>query len=228
MKDHIEHYNKNGFTQPISMFTAEESLTMRNHFFEAIGQTEDKTEHLFYDIANWHNKYDWCRNIATHKKIVAMVRGIFGETNVMAWSMLFWYKSALDSTFVPWHQDGTFWPMKPCKTITAWLALGDVDQHNGALHFIPGLHEQLRPASTLNHPDSEFILQCPTDSKDIGETRLDMQAGQVCLFDAKTIHRTGPNTSNKARLACAIRYSTSDVVFEYEKWPRYKPEPLTV
>lgn len=228
MKTSIDYYNKNGFTPPIDIFTREESLSMRQRFFETIGQTEDDTQHRSDDIANWHNQYDWCKKIVTDKKIVSVVSEIFGSTDLVAWSMLFWYKSAFDKTFIPWHQDGTFWPMSPCKTVTAWLALGDVDENNGALHFIPGLHENLTPAESLDDPDSDFIYQCPTNNQDETETCLDMQAGQVCLFDAKTIHRSGPNRSSKARVGCAIRYAPSDVKFDLDKWPRYKPDPLVL
>ena len=30
---------------------------------------------------------------------------------------------------IPWHQDGTYWPINPKATCSAWIAISDVDKN---------------------------------------------------------------------------------------------------
>jgi non-haem Fe2+, alpha-ketoglutarate-dependent halogenase len=226
MRAHVEHYRKVGFTQAVNVFSRSESMAMRRKFFEAIGQTEDQTRHISQEIPNWHTRHQWCADMVRQARIVDLVQALLDAPDVMVWSMLFWYKQAGDVTYVPWHQDGAYWPMTPVKTITAWVALGDVDRNNGALHFRPGRRTDLRPHTALNDPRSEFITQFPDAVPEAEERGVDMTGGQVCLFDAYTVHRTGPNLTARARVGCGIRYATPDVAFDAPMWKRYQPEIL--
>ncbi|MGH6847575.1 MAG: phytanoyl-CoA dioxygenase family protein [Methylocella sp.] len=223
MQTPIEHYRNVGYTQPIDVFSRSESMARRRLFFEAIGQSEEQTLRIPEEIPNWHAKHAWCEEIARSPRIVEVVQGLLDSPDIMIWSMLFWYKQAGDVTYVPWHQDGAYWPMKPIKTITAWVALGDVDHLNGALRFLPGRRTELRPHAGLDDPQSDFITRFPDGIDDCDEVRVDMASGQACLFDAYTVHRTGPNLTSRARLGCAIRYATPDVAFEASMWRRYQP-----
>ncbi len=51
-------------------------------------------------------------------------------THPMSWSgrCCFGTRRRATSPTSPGHQDGAYWPMTPVKTITAWVALGDVDR----------------------------------------------------------------------------------------------------
>jgi non-haem Fe2+, alpha-ketoglutarate-dependent halogenase len=223
MQTPVEHYRNVGFTRPVEVFSCSQSMTMRRLFFEAIGQSEEQTHHISDEIPNWHAKHAWCEEIARSPRIVDLVQDLLESPDVMIWSMLFWYKQAGDVTYVPWHQDGAYWPMKPIKTITAWVALGDVDAQNGALHFLPGRRTELRPHEGLDDPRSEFITRFPDGINQRDEVRIDMASGQACLFDAYTVHRTGPNRTSRARVGCGMRFATPDVVFEASEWQRYQP-----
>lgn len=228
MQADVEHYRETGYTRPVDVFSRSESLAMRSRFFETIGQTEDRTYHISQEIPNWHTRHQWCADMARHPRIVDLVQALLDAPDAMVWSMLFWYKQAGDVTYVPWHQDGAYWPMTPVKTITAWVALGDVDGDNGALHFRPGRRSDLRPHATLDDPRSEFITQFPDPVPEAEEVRVDMTSGQVCLFDAHTVHRTGPNLTARARVGCGIRYTTPDVAFDAPMWRRYQPEIVMI
>ena len=39
-----------------------------------------------------------------------------------------------------WHQDASYWPLSPSKTVTVWLAIDDADAGNGAMRVIPCSH----------------------------------------------------------------------------------------
>lgn len=220
----VEHYEKFGFTPPVDVFSREEALRMRGLFFAAISQSEEETRHISADLANWHSKHPWCREMVANPRIVDLLSKLLGDENIMVWSMMVWFKEAGDVTYVPWHQDGAFWAMKPIKTMTAWIALGDVEADNGALHFLPGRHRELLDHKALDDPKSEFITQLSRSVGGDDEVELPMTAGQACFFDAFTLHRSGPNHSSRARVGCGIRYGTPDVTFPPEEWRRYQPE----
>jgi ectoine hydroxylase-related dioxygenase (phytanoyl-CoA dioxygenase family) len=46
-----------------------------------------------------------------------------------------------DGKRVDWHQDCTYWPLRPTKTVTAWLAIDDADPENANMRFIPRSHQ---------------------------------------------------------------------------------------
>ena len=39
---------------------------------------------------------------------------------------------------VPWHQDGSYWPLDPMRVITFWLSFDLSNEENGCLKVIPG------------------------------------------------------------------------------------------
>ena len=53
----------------------------------------------------------------------------------------FFLKAPKDGSVVLWHQDIQYWPLKPAKTVTIWLALYDSDEENGAMRIVRGSHK---------------------------------------------------------------------------------------
>ena len=47
------------------------------------------------------------------------------------------HKEAKTGKKIPWHQDGTYWPIEPKATCSVWIAITDVDENNGCMKFIP-------------------------------------------------------------------------------------------
>lgn len=225
MQRHVDHYQAHGFTGPVEIFSRAEIETMRRRFFAGIGQSEEETKHIAEDIVGWHAKHRWCLDIARTPRLLDLVEGLFGEPNIVMWSMMFWYKEAGDVTFVPWHQDGAYWAMDPMKNITAWVAFGDVSSGNGCLRFSRRRVGRVLPHPPMQDPRTHFIECLPESSFD-PESAVDveMQSGEACLFDAEAIHMSGPNPSDRARIGCSVRYTTPDVRFRLDEWKRYQPQ----
>ena len=61
-------------------------------------------------------------------------------------------KSAIGGKATPWRQDGQYWPMRPLKTVTVWIAIDPSTIENGCLRVIPGSHAtQERYAHGINN-----------------------------------------------------------------------------
>lgn len=69
--------------------------------------------------------------LATHRKILAAVEDAIGPDIVLLGTHFFCKYPTTVERFVTWHQDVTYWGLKPPKAITAWLAIDDSDVENG-------------------------------------------------------------------------------------------------
>ncbi|CAF4371682.1 unnamed protein product, partial [Rotaria magnacalcarata] len=43
---------------------------------------------------------------------------------------------------VLWHQDGSYWPLKPMNVLTMWLAIDESNTENGCLRVVRGSHQE--------------------------------------------------------------------------------------
>ena len=78
-------------------------------------------------------------DLLTHPRIVAHVADLLGE-DVIGWGSHFFCKMPGDGKRVSWHQDASYWPLTPSKTVTAWLAIDDADVENACMRYLPRSH----------------------------------------------------------------------------------------
>ena len=84
-----------------------------------------------------HNK-----DLATEPKLLDMIEKSLGQNFILFSSQLA-TKHPNSGKLVPWHQDG-----ERCRTV--WIPLDDVNEQNGALRVIPGLHKVSFTTSLLH------------------------------------------------------------------------------
>src|SRR5207244_6709629 len=54
-----------------------------------------------------------------------------------------WFIKEPESTAIAaWHQDATYFGLRPYVHVSAWLALTDATAENGCMEFLPGSHER--------------------------------------------------------------------------------------
>lgn len=99
---------------------------------------------------------------------------------------------------MPIHQDWTVVDESQFDSITIWIPLQDVNEHNGAMQVIPGSH---RFSGALRSPFFENPLHGIEE-----ELRKDLQlvtlkAGEAIIFSQALIHASPANQSAIARLA---------------------------
>jgi ectoine hydroxylase-related dioxygenase (phytanoyl-CoA dioxygenase family) len=102
---------------------------------------------------------------------------------------------------VPWHQDNGYTPVEPAEYVTCTLALDAMDTENGCLWIIPGSHHR----GVQPHRATDFFFQIGYDGAETG-TPCELRAGDVLVFSSLTLHRTGPNLSQRARRSWVIQY----------------------
>ena len=130
----IEQFNEHGYLHGLPIFDRGQADELRQYCDEILA-AEMARGGTSYSLASAHRKHGRVYDLQRHPAIVPIIRDLLGP-DVIAWGAHFFCKLAGDGKTVSWHQDASYWPLTPAKTITVWLAVDDVDVENGCMQFI--------------------------------------------------------------------------------------------
>ena len=114
-----------------------------------------------------------------------------------------------------WHQDYPYWPLAQSNALTAWVALDDVDETNGAMRMAVGSHLAGETLPGIVGTGTTYMedMRAPTvrpieDPEEIGwEVRtITAKKGEVSFHHSLTWHASLPNVSDRERRAAIVRY----------------------
>ena len=217
---HIAEYNERGYLMPISIYDAASVQANRQYFdwmLETMFGMHDGRD--AYAINGFHSRCRGLWDIVTHPVILDYVEDLLGP-NFVAWGSHFFCKLPGDPRSVPWHQDASYWPFTPARTVTVWLAIDDADADNAAMQFIPGTHRlgHLRWKET----DKAAVLnQEIVDVDAFGAPVYDaLKAGEISLHADMLAHGSSPNLSSRRRCGLTVRYCPTTVRPLNPMWAR--------
>lgn len=208
--DQVRSFNEEGFLRPLDVLTPEETDDARRYLdalLEDLRQREDGRN--AYAILGYQARCRGIWELARHPRILDVMEALLGQ-DFVCWSTHFFCKMPEDSRPVPWHQDATYWPLRPTRTITAWLAIDEVDAGNGPMRFLPGSHRKgplpWRRASEKAVLHQEIIAEhrhgLPVDNI--------LRAGQMSVHSGTLVHGSEENRSRRRRCGLALRYAPSN------------------
>jgi hypothetical protein len=98
------------------------------------------------------------------------------------------------------HQDFDFVDHARYRSVHVWIALADVDHHNGCLTILPGSHRLTDHISAMGNDATPYdpYRQLLEDDCKVG---IPMKAGEALFFDERTLHGSYPNKSPDLRIA---------------------------
>ncbi|MGY8689414.1 MAG: phytanoyl-CoA dioxygenase family protein [Verrucomicrobiales bacterium] len=215
-KDQIEQFNREGYVKGLRVYSAEEITSVRTYFDDLLARVVAEGGDS-YSISSAHLRYGPGYDILTHPSIVACVKDLLRE-NVIGWGSHFFCKMPRDGKAVAWHQDASYWPLSPSKTVTVWLAIDDADVENACMRFIAGSHWKghltYRPSSPEEH---NVLSQTVENPKQYGEVVDDcLKAGEISIHSDLLLHGSKANESDRRRCALTLRYCTPDVRADQE------------
>lgn len=122
---------------------------------------------------------------------------------------------------VPWHQDGSYWPLEPMEVVTIWLALDKTDKENGCMRVIPGSHKDtlINKSSYVKQQD-EMAFEIAMDPKLVNESKsvdIELEPGDVEIHHPNIVHGSWPNRSDRWRRGLTIRYIPTTTRITAEK-----------
>ena len=237
----INHYHEQGYVISKNSLSEEllDTITKSyNEFIETnpkLSLNEMASPHIYGGTNLSHKTNKKLSNtflsIGKNKEIVSQVNKILGP-DLILWGMHIMHKPAKTGKKIPWHQDGTYWPISPKATCSVWIAITDVDETNGCMQFIPKSHK----AGLLPHLQEDKVkysgeLKGSLDLK-IDENTFDrkeaincvIKRGQVSFHDTYLLHSSDANISTKPRKAIVLRFMPSSSLFDRSIPDRVSPD----
>jgi ectoine hydroxylase-related dioxygenase (phytanoyl-CoA dioxygenase family) len=210
-REQIDFYNANGYLMPLTAFDADEAADFRNWFDGLLDKTLGAGKDS-YSISSAHLKYGRIWDLLRNERIVGPVADLLGE-NVVGWGAHFFCKMPGDGKQVTWHQDASYWPMTPSRTVTVWLAVDDADVENAAMRFLPGSHLEGRiPYRESAGGEGNVLTQTVEGIERFGEPVDDiLRAGQFSLHSDLLLHGSEANRSTRRRCGLTLRYCAVEV-----------------
>ncbi len=207
----VEHYNREGYIRPISIYSKSEIDEIRSYFDNLLDNVM-KEGGDSYSISSAHLKYGPVWDMMHDSRIIDCVADLLGD-DVVGWGSHFFCKMPHDGKQVAWHQDSSYWPLTPSKALTVWLAIDDVDAENGPMKFIAGSHHSghltYRPSDSHEHNVLNQTIDNPEQYGTVVENHL--EAGQISIHSDLLLHGSDANDSDRRRCALTIRYAAADV-----------------
>jgi phytanoyl-CoA hydroxylase len=114
----------------------------------------------------------------------------------------------------PCHQDSFYFPFTPARPIVGvWLAVTDATTENGCLYVVPRSHrEPVHEHVVDRRPNANLGYYEIVDYDLSSAVAVEMQPGDLLLFDSHLMHFSTDNTSSRRRAAMVYHYACSDTV----------------
>ena len=209
--EQIEAYNRNGYVKGMRIFSSEEIDDIRIYFDALLARVLESGGDS-YSISTAHVSYGRVWDLLNDKRIVAHVKDILGP-DVIGWGSHFFCKMPRDGKRVSWHQDASYWPMSPSKTVTVWLAIDDADTQNACMRFIPSTHQYGHMTYHLSERDENNVLfQTVPNAEEYGDpVDVALSAGEISMHSDMLLHGSEANHSHRRRCGLTLRYCAADV-----------------
>jgi phytanoyl-CoA hydroxylase len=144
-------FNRDGFVRIESFLTQKEVAEARIELDRIIRDCVPNmpSEHVFYeDITDsstlkqlqcLHTYDPYFEAMMFGSKAQELAEIVLGNS-VVPKNMQYFNKAPSVGQPTPAHQDGFYFKLEPCQAVTLWLALDDVDEENGCVHYAQGSH----------------------------------------------------------------------------------------
>ncbi|MEL6645035.1 MAG: phytanoyl-CoA dioxygenase family protein [Pseudomonadota bacterium] len=155
-------------------------------------------------LAHRHEEFPEVERFLLGPKIDRILRTCLGQPGYL-FNEQFVVKGSGTGASFAWHQDGAYVGFDHTPYLTVWIALDDTSEANGCVYLQPrdlaenpdlDPHEWLEASNELNGYTGDepgLPMTCP--------------AGTIVAFSSLTLHRSGPNTTDKPRRAYVCQYS---------------------
>ena len=209
--EQVAQFNEEGYLKGLPVFTTEEMAENRAYFDELLAQVL-AAGGTSYSISTAHLKHGRVYDLLTHPKIVRYVTDLLGP-DVVGWGSHYFCKMPHDGKVVHWHQDASYWPLTPSKTVTVWLAIDDADRGNACMRYIPGSHQFGHLTYKLTEDSADAVLnQMVENAEEFGDpVYVELPAGSVSVHSDLLLHGSNANDSDRRRCGLTLRYCAADV-----------------
>jgi non-haem Fe2+, alpha-ketoglutarate-dependent halogenase len=207
--DQIVSYRADGYLYPMNALSAAEVTACR----EGLARTEQHLGGSLMAIdkkyrGNLHFMCRWVDDLARHPRIVDAVEDLLGP-DILLYTSRFFIKEPRSEGIAAWHQDSTYFGLRPFDHVTAWVALCDVTPETGPVEFAAGSHirgQLMQKSGVIKNSVNtagQIIVEWFDQSK---IERAILKPGQFSLHHTCVVHQSAPNRSDQRRIGLALSY----------------------
>jgi hypothetical protein len=222
-REQVAHFEQEGYlvvNRPV--LPSERFGDLRTYFERILGELPPGERPESMDVPHFmHPKLlEWAFDPA----VLGLVEPLLGP-DLALFSTHFICKPRGNGKRVPWHEDSAYWrgQIEPMQVCTVWLAIDPSTRLNGCMMVIPRTHKEGR-AGFSDYGDvdartavfsSEILEQQRDDAKRV---YIELQPNECSLHDARIQHGSEPNTSNIRRCGWTMRFCSTRVKFNQERF----------
>jgi len=207
----VEGYARDGFVSPVPALTREQAAHYREKlaaFERAVGGplTSDATDARYR--SRTHVLLAWVHGLVRHPAILDAVEQLIGP-DILVYTSTWFIKEPESPAIAAWHQDATYFGLRPYEHVTAWLALTDATAENGCMEFLPGSYRRGQlphragvVAASVNRAGQAVTIEVA----DAPAVHAPLRAGEFSLHHTLCLHRSQPNRSAGRRIGLAVSY----------------------
>lgn len=201
----VEAFRRNGCIFPIRIMSGAEARKFRDRFEALEAEIGGEAQSRFKIKA--HLPFPWMHEIIRNKIMLDAVEDLIGP-DILCWGASFFTKQAHDPRFVSWHQDSTYYGLRPAETVTPWFAFTHSSVEAGCMRFVPGTHAHgLVPHDETRHKDNLLMRgQTVAGIDDDEAVDIELEPGEISIHHESVVHGSGANRSNDARIGLSIHY----------------------
>ena len=214
----IACYHREGYLICRGLFTREEislvgEVARSDHALDEAASALDDGEGNAVRLSLWNHPGDGIYGmVARSARIVDSVEQLIGG-EVYHYHSKMILKDARTGGAWAWHQDYGYWYQNGLlfpDLCSVMIAVDAATKENGCLQLLKGSHQMGR----INHILSGEQAGADRERVAEAEKRLElihaeMEAGDAVFFHANTLHCSGPNHSENARLAMICCYNAA-------------------
>jgi hypothetical protein len=220
-RQHLEEYNRNGYTlspgfldsmQLESLLRTIEEVsggnTLEKHDKDRVEMETNQppTGTLIRRIYEPCTHYRSFRELSESAMMLDAVGSLLGGNLVFHYSKVNMKPPAIGSV-VEWHQDLAYYPLTNDSSVTLLIYLDDADLDNGCLQVLSGRHKN----PLLNHTLDGYFAGKVTEPVDESKAvPLEGNAGTATFMHCLTPHSSITNRSSRPRRTLILGYRAAD------------------
>lgn len=209
-----EAFGRNGFGGPYYAMTGDEAREYRRKFeaYEAeLGRrvTEGSPDNRF----KTHLLLPFAADLVRHPRILDAVETLLGP-DILCWTSTWFVKDSKTEAQTIWHQDATYFGLRPHLHVTAWLALSEASEEAGCMRFVPGTsrsglmqHIANAAPNSINSAGQRTVSDFPTEDA----VPVPLSPGEFSIHHTLAVHASGPNRADDRRIGIGISYIPASV-----------------
>lgn len=212
-KEELAEYEETGYVSPVKGAEGAKLEYFQSEFAKLERELgEDKCQ---LSLLNKHEDTDFVMEIAKLPNLVEVARDTLKDPKIRIMASHFFCKYGPSDKYVGWHQDVTYWGLRPRDTVTAWFALDDSDEENGCMRVVSGTHKK----GIIDHQNVDDGKNLLSHNQKIDLTEdeekrivpIVLKAGEASIHEGYLYHGSYANTSSRRRCGLTIRYIPSHV-----------------